>query len=144
MYNVVCADTSTWKEKDSCTFKKERCLFQSVTRRRSVRYTVQVFSFIAANCTARNVQNRQHVTRTPTSHPLCSHVRTCPLSELHSQADATSFLVSISGVPSGGRGVGGSNPPSPKFRSFDKAEPNSQFGGKYIRNCLVFLFHLPN
>jgi hypothetical protein len=40
-------------------------------------------------------------------------------------------------------GVGGSNPP-PKFRSFDKAEPNSQFRGKYIRNRLVFLFHHPN
>jgi hypothetical protein len=31
-----------------------------------------------------------------------------------------------------------------KFRSFDKAEPNSQFRGKYINNCLVFLFHHPN
>jgi hypothetical protein len=40
---------------------------------------------------------------------------------------------------------GGSNhPPPPKFRSFDKAEPNSQLGGKYIRNCLVFLFHHSN
>jgi hypothetical protein len=49
----------------------------------------------------------------------------------------------ISGVP---RGVclGGSNPPPRKFRSFDKAEPNSLFRGKYIRNCLVFLFHRPN
>jgi hypothetical protein len=27
----------------------------------------------------------------------------------------------------GGGGFGGSNPPSPKFRSFDKAEPNFQF-----------------
>jgi hypothetical protein len=34
--------------------------------------------------------------------------------------------------------------PSPKFRSFDKAEPNSLFHGKYIRNCFVFLFHNPN
>jgi hypothetical protein len=32
----------------------------------------------------------------------------------------------------GGGGLGGFNPP--KFRSFDKAEPNSQFRGKYIRN----------
>jgi hypothetical protein len=40
-------------------------------------------------------------------------------------------------------GVGVFNPP-PNFRSFDKAEPNSQFRGKYIRNCLVFLFHHPN
>jgi hypothetical protein len=36
----------------------------------------------------------------------------------------------------------GFNPP--KFRSFDKAESNSQFRGKYIRNGLVFLFHHPN
>jgi hypothetical protein len=39
---------------------------------------------------------------------------------------------------------GGFNPPPPKFRSFDKAEPNSQFRGKYIRNCSVFLFHHPS
>jgi hypothetical protein len=32
-------------------------------------------------------------------------------------------------------GVGGSNPP--KFRSFDKAVPNFQFRGKYIRNNLI-------
>jgi hypothetical protein len=31
------------------------------------------------------------------------------------------------------RGGGGFNTP-PKFRSFDKSEPNSQFRGKYIRN----------
>jgi hypothetical protein len=47
-----------------------------------------------------------------------------------------------SGVPKWG-GLGGSNPP-PKFRSFGKAKPNPQFRGKYIRNCLVFLFHHPN
>jgi hypothetical protein len=36
------------------------------------------------------------------------------------------------------RGVGGSNqPPTPKFRSFGKAEPNSQFRGIYIRNNLI-------
>jgi hypothetical protein len=29
-------------------------------------------------------------------------------------------------------------PPPPKFRCFDKAEPNSQFRGKYIRNNLMF------
>jgi hypothetical protein len=40
----------------------------------------------------------------------------------------------------GGGGVWGFKP-SPKFRSFDKAEPNSLFSGNYIRNCLVFLFH---
>jgi hypothetical protein len=38
----------------------------------------------------------------------------------------------------GGGGLGGSNPPpSLKFRSFDKAEPNSQFRGKYIRKNLI-------
>jgi hypothetical protein len=34
--------------------------------------------------------------------------------------------------------------PLPKFRSFDKAETNSLFRGKYIRSCLVFLFHHHN
>jgi hypothetical protein len=39
-------------------------------------------------------------------------------------------------------GVGGGvgvfkPPPTPKLRSFDKAEPNSQFRGKYIRNNLI-------
>jgi hypothetical protein len=38
-----------------------------------------------------------------------------------------------SGVPRGG--FEGFNPP--KFRSFDKAEPNSQIRGKYIRNNLI-------
>jgi hypothetical protein len=33
--------------------------------------------------------------------------------------------------------LGGSNPPPPKFRSFDKAEPNSQFRGKYMCNNLI-------
>jgi hypothetical protein len=32
------------------------------------------------------------------------------------------------------RGGWGSKPPLPKFRRFDKAEPNSQFRGKCIRN----------
>jgi hypothetical protein len=36
-----------------------------------------------------------------------------------------------------GGGVGGSNTPSTKFRSFNKAEPNSQFREKYIRNNLT-------
>jgi hypothetical protein len=31
-------------------------------------------------------------------------------------------------------GFGGFKPPLPKFRRFDKAEPNSLFRGKYIRN----------
>jgi hypothetical protein len=40
-----------------------------------------------------------------------------------------------SGLPKRGWGLEGSNPPpSPKFRSFDKAKPNSQFHGRYIRN----------
>jgi hypothetical protein len=46
------------------------------------------------------------------------------------------------GVPRGG--FGGFKPPPPKFRSFEKAEPNSLFRGKYVRNRLVFLFHHPN
>jgi hypothetical protein len=33
--------------------------------------------------------------------------------------------------------VGGSNPLPPKFRSFDKAEPNFRFRGKYIHNNLI-------
>ena len=38
----------------------------------------------------------------------------------------------------GGVGVGwGGVQTPPKFRSFDKAEPNSQFRGKYIRNNLT-------
>jgi hypothetical protein len=32
---------------------------------------------------------------------------------------------------------GGSTPPPPKFRSFAKAEPNSQFRGIYIHNNLI-------
>jgi hypothetical protein len=39
-------------------------------------------------------------------------------------------------------GFGGSNPSPPKFRSFDKAEPNSQFHGKYIRNLIRVLVSL--
>jgi hypothetical protein len=39
-----------------------------------------------------------------------------------------------SGVP---RGWVVQPPPPPKFRGFDKAAPNSQFGGKYIRNNLI-------
>ena len=45
------------------------------------------------------------------------------------------LVLFVSGVPRGG-GLGCSNPP-PKFRSFDKAEPNSQFHGKYIPNNLT-------
>jgi hypothetical protein len=49
-----------------------------------------------------------------------------------------------SGVPRGGGGGLGGFKTSPKFGSFDKAEPNSLFRGKYIRNCLVFLFPHPS
>jgi hypothetical protein len=35
------------------------------------------------------------------------------------------------------RGGAVQTPPSPKFRSFDEAEPNSQFHGKYIRKSLI-------
>jgi hypothetical protein len=43
----------------------------------------------------------------------------------------------ISGVPKG-EGVWGVKPlPPSKFRSFAKAEPNSQFRGIYIRNNLI-------
>jgi hypothetical protein len=34
-------------------------------------------------------------------------------------------------------GLGGSNPLTPKFRSFFKDEPNSQFRGNFIRNKLI-------
>jgi hypothetical protein len=34
-------------------------------------------------------------------------------------------------------GAGSTPPPPPKFRSFDKAEQNSQFRGKYIRKNLI-------
>jgi hypothetical protein len=37
----------------------------------------------------------------------------------------------------GGWGLGVQTTPSPKFRSFDKFEPNSQFRGKYTRNNLI-------
>ena len=43
-----------------------------------------------------------------------------------------------SGVPSGGLGV--QRPLPPKFRSFDKVEPDCKLSGK----CLVFLFQHPN
>jgi len=37
-------------------------------------------------------------------------------------------------------GLGGSHPPPPKFRSFDKVELDCKLSGKY----LVFLFRHPN
>jgi hypothetical protein len=49
-----------------------------------------------------------------------------------------SFMLRYSGIP---RGVFGGfklpHPHPPKFQSFDKAKPNSQFCGKYIRNNLI-------
>ena len=44
-----------------------------------------------------------------------------------------------SGVPRGSLG-GSKPPPPPKFRSFDKVEPDCKLSGK----CLVFLFQHPN
>jgi hypothetical protein len=57
------------------------------------------------------------------------------------EGSACSLVVIVSwnsGVPWGGVwGVQTPPPPPPKFRSFDKAKPNSQFHGKYIRNNLI-------
>ena len=39
-----------------------------------------------------------------------------------------------------GEGLDGSNLPPPKFRRFDKVEPDCKLSGK----CLVFLFQHPN
>jgi hypothetical protein len=47
-----------------------------------------------------------------------------------------SLLISMPTSSVLGRGFGGSKPPPP-LRSFDKAEPNSQFHGKYIHNNLI-------
>ena len=47
-----------------------------------------------------------------------------------------SLIYTASGILRGGGGFGVFNPP-PKFRSFDKAEPNSQFRGKCICNNLT-------
>jgi hypothetical protein len=46
------------------------------------------------------------------------------------------FAITSSGVPRGE--VAGVQPlPPKKFRSFDKAEPNSQFHGRYTHNNLI-------
>jgi hypothetical protein len=45
--------------------------------------------------------------------------------------------VTRSGVIREGLGGFKAPPPSPKFRNFDEAEPNSQLRGKYIRNNLI-------
>jgi hypothetical protein len=50
----------------------------------------------------------------------------------------------FSGVPGVGVGVGGVFNPPLNSEVLTKAEPNSQFRRKCIRNCLVFLFHHPN
>jgi hypothetical protein len=68
--------------------------------------------------------------RTEITRELCSAVTV----ELHISGligtASHSDMQQISGVPRGG----GQPPPTPKFRSFDTAEPNSHFRGKYIRN----------
>jgi hypothetical protein len=46
------------------------------------------------------------------------------------------IILTLSGVPKG-VWVVQTLPHPPKLRSFDKAEPNSQFRGKYIRNNLI-------
>jgi hypothetical protein len=43
----------------------------------------------------------------------------------------------ISGPFFSGRRFGEFNPSFPKFRRFDKAEPNSLFRGKYMRNNVI-------
>ena len=48
------------------------------------------------------------------------------------------YLRGASGVPRGRFGV--FNPPPPKFRRFDKVEPDCKLSGK----CLGFLFQHPN
>jgi hypothetical protein len=76
---------------------------------------------------------------------LFSHLRMLMLQQILSTVEGYGLdvagsaerpeMVSVSGVP---RGVwGGFNPPPPHFRSVDKAEPNSQSHGKYIRNNLI-------
>jgi hypothetical protein len=63
-------------------------------------------------------------------YPYCwLHLSTQPLTTI-----LTLFLPT--GAYRGG-GWGVQTPPPPKFLSFDKAEPNSQFRGKYIRNNLI-------
>jgi hypothetical protein len=70
-------------------------------------------------------------TRISGTRPTCSCGRT-PFAAPWNHHTAARTFTARNGVPRGG-----SNPPPPKFRSFDKAEPNSQFRGKYIRNNLI-------
>jgi hypothetical protein len=54
----------------------------------------------------------------------------------HRHADSQGLLsTSSSGVPRGR--FGGFNPSPPKFRSFDKAQPNSQFPGKQCTSITI-------
>jgi hypothetical protein len=64
------------------------------------------------------------------------HIKCFTCKKFHSRQE-------LGSVAYGGEGFGGFKP-SPKFRNFDKTEPNSLLRGKYIRYCLVFLFHHPN
>jgi hypothetical protein len=65
---------------------------------------------------------------------------TLGLATMHKTFDALSVLTGgpvvgvIDGVTQWRTEGGFKSPPPPKFRTFDKAEPNSQFRGKYIRN----------
>jgi hypothetical protein len=53
-----------------------------------------------------------------------------------------SCSVGVSGVLRG-EGEGVFKPPPPKFRSYDRSEPNFQFRGKYIRNNLIRILVSP-
>jgi hypothetical protein len=76
--------------------------------------------------TSRNVSPAEFNLYSATNRRL--FCRTYPRTVLTSARCIFSQLPIISGVPRG-VGLGGSTPPHlpPKFRSFDKAEPNSQF-----------------
>jgi hypothetical protein len=57
-----------------------------------------------------------------------------PTPHLSASAIYLQFSSRHTGVPTGD--LGGSTYPTPKFRSFEKAEPNSQFRGICVRNNL--------
>jgi hypothetical protein len=57
----------------------------------------------------------------------------CPFICLKGPRNALKNDSAGSGVPKGGSNP----PPPPKFRSFDKTEPNSQFRGKYINTSVT-------
>jgi hypothetical protein len=74
-----------------------------------------------------NMQNQQM----PDSQPLYCY-------EHPNVSGYCTILYSVSYEQWHTEGVWGvQTPPPPKFRSFDKAEPNSQFCGKYIHNNLM-------